>query len=276
MYNLQEAYLEVYYELDEIYDPVITRHNENVKRWNADNKWRDHNENRRRARLGDPPQKTEHIPHAHNPDRTEDRPYHEGERFNTRRSDYTRWGDKNASPHDKHNYRNRDSFSMTLDAEKQLKSADEAEKTRRSKEPVHPLDRAKKPKTQSEQLDLYDVILDYLLDEGYTDTIEGAEAIMVSMSEDWIDDICEEVLDEGFKRMNRSKIERQANRLGGDRGDTLRTLSKRMDTPDERAFSTRESRRNKLSKGAGTFRNRMRELQAKDDAKDDIEKYGFH
>jgi len=37
----------------------------------------------------------------------------------------------------------------------------------------------------TEEVDLYDVILDYLLDEGYTDTIEGAEAIMVSMSEEW-------------------------------------------------------------------------------------------
>jgi hypothetical protein len=43
----------------------------------------------------------------------------------------------------------------------------------------------------TEEVDLYDVILDYLLDEGYTDTIEGAEAIMVSMSEEWRESIVE-------------------------------------------------------------------------------------
>ena len=33
--------------------------------------------------------------------------------------------------------------------------------------------------------DLYDIILSHLLDEGYADTQEAAEAIMVNMSEDW-------------------------------------------------------------------------------------------
>lgn len=36
-----------------------------------------------------------------------------------------------------------------------------------------------------EQVDLYDIILSHLLDEGYADTPEAAEAIMVSMSEEW-------------------------------------------------------------------------------------------
>jgi hypothetical protein len=36
-----------------------------------------------------------------------------------------------------------------------------------------------------EQVDLYDIILSHLLDEGYAETPEAAEAIMVNMSEDW-------------------------------------------------------------------------------------------
>ena len=44
-----------------------------------------------------------------------------------------------------------------------------------------------------EDVDLYDVILSHLLDEGFADTLEGAEAIMVNMSEDWKESICEEV-----------------------------------------------------------------------------------
>jgi hypothetical protein len=40
-----------------------------------------------------------------------------------------------------------------------------------------------------EAVDLYDVVLSHLLDEGYADTQEAAEAIMVNMSEEWIDSI---------------------------------------------------------------------------------------
>ena len=43
-----------------------------------------------------------------------------------------------------------------------------------------------------EEIDLYDVILSHLLDEGFADTLEGAEAIMVNMSEDWKESIVEE------------------------------------------------------------------------------------
>jgi hypothetical protein len=46
-------------------------------------------------------------------------------------------------------------------------------------------------KTQKEQVDLYDIILSHLLDEGYADTQQAAEAIMVNMSEDWREDIVE-------------------------------------------------------------------------------------
>ena len=44
-----------------------------------------------------------------------------------------------------------------------------------------------------ESYDLYDVILEYLLDEGYADTQEAALAIMGNMSEDWRESIAENV-----------------------------------------------------------------------------------
>jgi len=40
-----------------------------------------------------------------------------------------------------------------------------------------------------EQIDIYNIILSHLLDEGYAETIESAEAIMVNMSEEWRDSI---------------------------------------------------------------------------------------
>lgn len=40
-------------------------------------------------------------------------------------------------------------------------------------------------KTAKEELDLYDIILSHLIDEGYADTQEAAQVIMVNMSEEW-------------------------------------------------------------------------------------------
>jgi hypothetical protein len=43
----------------------------------------------------------------------------------------------------------------------------------------------------SEELDIYDVILSHLLDEGYAESVEQAEVIMVNMSEEWRQSIVE-------------------------------------------------------------------------------------
>ena len=45
--------------------------------------------------------------------------------------------------------------------------------------------------TRNEELDLYDVVLDHLLDEGYCDDVESAEVIMANMSEEWLETITE-------------------------------------------------------------------------------------
>jgi len=51
------------------------------------------------------------------------------------------------------------------------------------------LARQKATGVSAESYDLYDVILSHLLDEGYAETPESAEAIMVNMSEEWRDSI---------------------------------------------------------------------------------------
>ena len=43
----------------------------------------------------------------------------------------------------------------------------------------------------TEEADLYDIILSHLLDEGYAETPEAAEAIMVNMGEEWRESIVE-------------------------------------------------------------------------------------
>jgi hypothetical protein len=47
------------------------------------------------------------------------------------------------------------------------------------------------PDLARESYDIYDIILSHLLDEGYAETPEAAESIMVNMSEEWRDVILE-------------------------------------------------------------------------------------
>ena len=49
----------------------------------------------------------------------------------------------------------------------------------------------RKARLKKEETDLYDIILSHLLDEGYAETPEAAEVIMVNMSEGWREDIVE-------------------------------------------------------------------------------------
>jgi hypothetical protein len=53
---------------------------------------------------------------------------------------------------------------------------------------------------QDYEYDMFDVILEYLVAEGYADTQEAAQAIMVNMGEEWRESICEELTGERKKR----------------------------------------------------------------------------
>jgi len=66
---------------------------------------------------------------------------------------------------------------------------------------------------QTEAYNLYDVILSHLLDEGYAETVENAEAIMVNMSEDWRESIFEEK-----KPLPVSRMAKQARRIAFSHG----------------------------------------------------------
>jgi hypothetical protein len=61
--------------------------------------------------------------------------------------------------------------------------------------------------TQKEEIDIYDIILSHLLDEGYAETQEQAEVIMVNMSEEWRESIVE-----GMQPLPVGKMIKQAAR----------------------------------------------------------------
>jgi len=63
--------------------------------------------------------------------------------------------------------------------------------------------------------DYYDIILSHLLDEGYAETPEAAEAIMVNMSEEWRQSIVEEMLDEELQGKAREKGEELLKKTKG-------------------------------------------------------------
>ena len=75
----------------------------------------------------------------------------------------------------------------------------------------------------NEQVDLYDIILSHLLDEGYAETQEQAEVIMVNMSEDWRESICE-----GKREFPHKKVDRQvydamdSGETAGDSGNAAK------------------------------------------------------
>ena len=48
------------------------------------------------------------------------------------------------------------------------------------------IEREKRRRSKTnEEVDIYDIILSHLLDEGYAETPEATEVIMVNMSEEW-------------------------------------------------------------------------------------------
>jgi len=58
----------------------------------------------------------------------------------------------------------------------------------------------------NEEVDIYDIILSHLLDEGYAETPEAAEAIMVNMSEEWRDSVVEAKVDAGLSDAEKKKV----------------------------------------------------------------------
>lgn len=60
---------------------------------------------------------------------------------------------------------------------------------RRLVKAAYPSGRRKKV---AEEYEIYELVLEHLLDEGYVDTVEGALAILENMSDEWLEDIFEE------------------------------------------------------------------------------------
>ena len=81
------------------------------------------------------------------------------------------------------------------------------DKKRQNRVAMHP-DNRTDLNYYKEETDLYDIILSHLLDEGYAETQEQAEVIMVNMSEDWRESIVE-----GMKALPVGKMDAKTKEL---------------------------------------------------------------
>ena len=100
-------------------------------------------------------------------------------------------------------------------------------------------------KNLNNSYDLYDIILSHLLDEGYAETVEAAESIMVNMSENWRESIFEE-----FEQLNEISDKKVAGLLRArDRRD--------IDTgaPTKEFFQRRDAQRAAARRNARTGSN---------------------
>jgi hypothetical protein len=117
------------------------------------------------------------------------------------RADLNKKWDKGTATH-------REKMRVLGREEGEARASDKVEKkTGKRPHQMNKLDKARYAVTK-EQVDIYDLILSHLLDEGYADTYEAAEVLMVNMSEDWRESILEDCVDEA--RITRS-MGRRAN-----------------------------------------------------------------
>ena len=88
----------------------------------------------------------------------------------------------------------------------------------------------------NEQVDLYDIILSHLLDEGFADTNEAALAIMTNMSEDWRESIVE-----GAAQNVANRAQKLANQRKGQTPERKATYQNLANKADERANPKKEA-----------------------------------
>ncbi len=113
----------------------------------------------------------------------------------------------------------------------------------------------REPGSFREEYDLFDVILEHLVAEGYADTNEAALVIMANMSEDWRQSILdEEQLDEISKRLAGDVVTARIGQTGAaiDREMKNRTPQNMRDSEES---ARKEARAKRLAAGVRKRRN---------------------
>jgi hypothetical protein len=119
------------------------------------------------------------------------------------------------------------------------------------------MEKKRRKSLRQEEVSIYDIILSHLLDEGYAETPEAAEAIMVNMSEEWVESIVEELeqLDEEERPFPDEKVERKQKFLRGKGGNSLTRIMK-MGLARRRAKEAKKTGGSQQDAGAGWYHGR--------------------
>ena len=108
------------------------------------------------------------------------------------------------------------------------------------------LERQRKTGVSAESFDLYDIILSHLLDEGYADTEQAAESIMVNMSEEWRESIVEAKQPFPHKKVDRQVYDAMdSGETAGDSGNAAK---------EKRDYGRAEKMRSVAAKQGGKTR----------------------
>ena len=109
------------------------------------------------------------------------------------------------------------------------------------------------PQRINDSYDLYDIILSHLLDEGYADTEQAAEAIMVNMSEDWRQDIMEKE-DSEYEKASDAALDKRYGygRASGDKRSFGRAANRSSAAAALRAIRIGERSGSVTSREAGS------------------------
>ena len=113
---------------------------------------------------------------------------------------------------------------------------------------------AKMPKKDVKE-DVYEIILSYLLDEGYADDAHSAVAIMGNMSEEWRDSIVEEVISEGEKPFPDEKVKAKQVALR-DKGSASLERRMKMGLARRRAKEAEKTGGSQQDAGKGWYHGR--------------------
>lgn len=105
------------------------------------------------------------------------------------------------------------------------------------------LNRRRGEMKEDQEYDLYDLVLEHLLEEGYVETLEGAEAIMANMSDEWLDSIIEE-REPGVKPYRPGPTQRQIRRQASraERRARERTADQPGYGPEEKFYKPEDKR----------------------------------
>jgi hypothetical protein len=145
-------------------------------------------------------------------------------------------------------------YGRMMKKSNELADSDDKKKRNRAAKIYLAANAPKGPKVKvREDLDLYDIILSHLLDEGYATSEEAAEVIMVNMSEEWRDSIIEATA-MAKRGLDEPAIRQQiaASTGGGAAADRATALEKRPTYGD----ANKQKQRERLARSQrGDFRS---------------------